>query len=91
MGKAAIIIVPIVIVGVALLFVGGIAAISKWATKPDQEPKEVRKKAQLADEAYDLFRDIRFPKSIDGDISYLNETHKAKVKSWVEKYGKAIS
>lgn len=91
MGKAAIIIVPVLIVVLLLVFIFGISAIVKWADRPDKQPKEIRKKAELADEAYDLIRDIMVPRSLDGDISYLNETHRAKAKSWAEKYGKVNS
>ena len=85
MGKAAILVGPVVVIVLALIVWG----IIRMIVKSGQEPKDVRNKAKLADEAYDLIRDMMFPQSID-DITLLSKDHRAKAESWAEKYGKVI-
>lgn len=90
MGRAAVIIVPVLAV-VCLLAVGfGFAAIGKWIDKKPQEPKKVRQNAALTDEAYELIIGMLLPRDLD-NITILTDRDKTNIKAWAEKYRKVNS
>lgn len=89
MGKAGIIVIPIVVVLSALLFIGGTLWLVHLIEKSeDKNPKSVRKNAELSDEAVEIFKGLLFVADIDGDIDLLSERSKTKIKSWLTKYRK---
>lgn len=88
MGKAAILVAPVTIVVVGLIIWGIIWMVNRTP----QDPKSVRQRAELADDAYELIRDMLYPRNIDvNDMTVLSENHKTKIKSWAEKYRKVQS
>lgn len=90
MGRAAIVIVPILFVVCALALIGGVAVIARWTNKPIGVPKKMRQNAELADEAQALFASLLYPTNIN-DLDLISERNKAKIKSWAEKYRKVNS
>lgn len=86
MGKAAILVGPAVVIVLGLIVWGIVRSI----IKSNQEPRSVRQNAELADDAYEMFKDMLYPKFID-NMTILSEDDKAKIKSWAEKYRKVNS
>lgn len=90
MGKAAILVAPVTIVVIGLIIWGIIWMIDR--NRNPQEPKSVRQKAELADEAYEMFMDQMHPRNIDDfDVTILSKDDKTKIQSWYKKYRKVNS
>lgn len=91
MGKAGIIVIPVLIVVLVLVLVSGVVAIGKWMDDEPKESKLVRRNAELADEAMAIFRSLMIINSLDGDMDILSEKSKKTIKEWAEKYRKVNS
>lgn len=88
MGKAGILVWPAVVIVIGLIIYG----IARLASKTPQEPKSVRKKAELADEAYDVMIDLMHPRNLNEiDVTILSKEDKTKIQSWYAKYRKVSS
>lgn len=84
MGKAAIIIVPILFVVCALVLVGGVSWIAKLSDGPSGKE---RKHKVLAEDAAKLFQVMLIPRDIN-NMDILTDDSRKEITKWINKYRK---